>query len=98
MVCQRLVSIEIIAVDPTHRGQGIGRALMDGFEAMARARGAAMITLSFPENDPNLASWYAKQGYQIVEARAEFLLEIGDLILPVNDGGFGFLLAFKDLA
>ncbi|AJF68171.1 GNAT family N-acetyltransferase [Streptomyces vietnamensis] len=96
-VAQQLVSVEIVAVDPAHRRQGIGRALMEEFETIARARGAAKLSLSFPEKDPDLASWYAKQGYQIIEARAEFDLEIGGMILPVSDGDSGHILAFKDL-
>ncbi|MFD3997375.1 GNAT family N-acetyltransferase [Streptomyces sp. NPDC058583] len=96
-VSQQLVSVEIVAVDPAHRRQGIGRALMEEFETIALARGAAKISLSFPEKDPALASWYTKQGYQVVDARAEFELEVGGMILPVSDGDSGYTLAFKGL-
>lgn len=70
----------MLAVDPTQRGAGLGRALVDHAEAIARARGCSAMRLellvprgrSHPSKD-RLARWYGALGYAV------------DRVAPVED-------------
>lgn len=54
-------------VDPDVQGRGIGRLLLDTVERRAREKGAAELALSMAEPDTDLADFYAKRGYTLVE-------------------------------
>jgi GNAT superfamily N-acetyltransferase len=48
------------------RGRGIGRALVDAIEAMARGRGARAMSLDVDRDDPFAAAFYRRLGYVAV--------------------------------
>lgn len=52
--------IHLLVVDPARRGQGIGRALVEGAKEVARARGMRAIRLdAFDNNAPGIALYRA---------------------------------------
>lgn len=68
----RIAWVEEITVQADLRGQGIGRALMDAFEAWARARGNRLIALATRRAAP----FYAALGYE--ESATYFRKLLGD--------------------
>lgn len=61
----------LIAVDPRHRGRGIGGALIERFVAAARARGAARLFLEMREGNP-AESLYRRHGFERVGRRRAY--------------------------
>jgi ribosomal-protein-alanine N-acetyltransferase len=62
----------LIAVDPRHRGRGIGAALLERFVAAARSRGADRLFLEMREGNP-AQSLYLRHGFtQIGRRRAYY--------------------------
>ena len=55
------------AVEPKLQRNGIGSALMERVEDMARADGATELALSTAEPATHLIAYYMKRGYRIVE-------------------------------
>ena len=60
--------VQVLVVDSTWRGQGIGRALMREAEAWAAARGLASVAL----HTRNARAFYTRLGYREVAA-ADFM-------------------------
>jgi GNAT superfamily N-acetyltransferase len=63
--------VEELVVRNDHRGQGIGRALMNAFEAWARNRGCALVALATRRAAP----FYQALGYQESAAYLRKLLD-----------------------
>ena len=61
----------LIAVDPEHRGRGVGKALMQQFIARARARGANRLFLEMRECNPAIGL-YRQFGFQEVGLRRNY--------------------------
>ena len=61
----------LIAVDPRHRGRGIGTALMTRFIAEAGARGAERLFLEMREGNP-AESLYRRHGFAVVGRRRAY--------------------------
>lgn len=61
----------LIAVDPAHRGTGIGSALLHRFVAQARSRGAERLFLEMREGNP-AESLYRKHGFASVGRRRAY--------------------------
>lgn len=77
-----------IAVDPVHRGRGIGRALVDAAIAKARGDGARRLTLRvFAPNDV-ARRLYASAGFEVEGVlREEFFLDgryVDDLLMALR--------------
>ena len=53
-----------IVVDPAHRGQGIGRMLLDATLAALRARGAPRVVLSTAERNESAQRLFARTGFR----------------------------------
>lgn len=53
------VELLLLAVDPAHRGRGIGRALLDRERAAAGARGARRLLLEMREGNPAITLYRA---------------------------------------
>lgn len=62
--CRPLVNVHDLAVAATHRGQGVGRALLDAVEREARARGACKITLEVLEGNAVARRAYERVGFR----------------------------------
>lgn len=58
-----LVNVHDLHVVSSHRGQGVGMALLAAVEAEARARGACKITLEVLEGNAVARAAYAKAGF-----------------------------------
>lgn len=56
-------AIIITAVDPLESRNGIGTALLDGIEGIARARNVRKMFVSTNKNDDGVMSFYHKNGY-----------------------------------
>ncbi|WP_066559183.1 GNAT family N-acetyltransferase [Croceicoccus bisphenolivorans] len=61
--CAPLVNIHDIAVLPSARGKGIGRALMRAIAEEAKKRGACKITLEVLSGNEGAKALYASEGY-----------------------------------
>jgi len=53
-----------ILVDPVHRGQGIGRLLLDAALAALRARGAPRVVLSTAQRNENAQRMFERAGFR----------------------------------
>ena len=76
--------IEELAVSPTHRRQGIGRALLDECDAIAGLAGKSRITLWVAERNEAAVALYQSRGYRVAvraayAARAAALRRTGGI-------------------
>ncbi|GAB4213840.1 MAG: GNAT family N-acetyltransferase [Rhodoferax sp.] len=60
---QALVNIHDVVVAPSHRGRGVGRALFEAVEALARARGACKLTLEVLSGNLPAQTLYRRMGF-----------------------------------
>ncbi len=58
-----LMNVHDLAVLPAHRGQGIGRALLDAVDQHARQRGCVKVTLEVLENNEPARRLYHAAGF-----------------------------------
>jgi ribosomal protein S18 acetylase RimI-like enzyme len=61
---QPLMNVHDIAVDPAHRGQGVGQALLAAAEAHARALGCCKITLEVLSGNTLAQRSYERFGFE----------------------------------
>lgn len=61
--CQPLVNIHDVVVRGSHRGRGIGSAMLARVEALARERGACKLTLEVLSANHAARGLYAKLGF-----------------------------------
>lgn len=59
----RLAEAECLFIDPNHRGQGLGEALMQAFEDWARAQGIQRLGLTVSARNQRARSFYERLGY-----------------------------------
>lgn len=76
-----------VAVLPTYRGRGVGRALVQHVEANARRNGLHTITLELDPAEGDVAAFYAKLDYALADApfRAAYAQAKGKT-LPIERG------------
>jgi ribosomal protein S18 acetylase RimI-like enzyme len=55
--------IQAIAVDPKHAGRGVGKALIEACEDVARRRGLEWIYLAVETNNTKAIQFYERQGW-----------------------------------
>jgi ribosomal protein S18 acetylase RimI-like enzyme len=53
-----------IVVDPAHRGQGVGRALLDATLEVLKAKGAPRVVLSTAERNESAQRLFARAGFR----------------------------------
>jgi ribosomal protein S18 acetylase RimI-like enzyme len=58
-----LLNIHDLAVLPTHRGRGVGRALLAAVEQHARSKGCCKLTLEVQEDNPRARALYDSFGF-----------------------------------
>lgn len=63
-VCKPLLNIHDATVHPDHRGQGIGKALFEHAEKIARDRGYCKLTLEVLSNNKTAQGLYRKCGFE----------------------------------
>jgi ribosomal-protein-alanine N-acetyltransferase len=61
----------LLAVDPHHRQQGVGRNLLENFMDSARAEGASQVHLEVRENNPAI-QMYSSAGFVAVGRRPQY--------------------------
>jgi len=59
-----LLNVHDIAVDPAHRGQGVGQALLTAMEAYARAAGCCKVTLEVLSGNTQAQRAYQRFGFE----------------------------------
>ncbi|GIL01119.1 MAG: hypothetical protein BroJett030_10180 [Alphaproteobacteria bacterium] len=69
-----------IAVDPAHRGSGIGRDLLAACEAEAARRGLECIRLEVRRDEPRLQAFYQRQGYAARKVLAGYYEDGGSAV------------------
>lgn len=62
-----LINVHDIAVLSTHRGQGVGRALLRAIEDEAHKQGCCKITLEVREDNPRAHGLYRSEGFGSAE-------------------------------
>lgn len=62
-----VASIHQFAVDPSHQGSGVGRALLRTAEAWARSRQYLQLALDTPEPAEHLRAFYGRRGFMQAE-------------------------------
>ncbi len=60
--------VNYLAVDPTRRGSGLGRALMAEAEDRLRARGCPKINLQVRTSNPSAIAFYERLGFAVDDA------------------------------
>lgn len=68
----RVINIHDLAVNPTHRGNGIGEALMAAVEKKAKEEGCCKVTLEVRE-DNRARNLYERFGFEYGEPRMFFM-------------------------
>ncbi len=63
-IARPLINVHDMTVLANHRGQGIGKALLDAVEAEARRRGACKITLEVLSGNERAKALYVAHGYR----------------------------------
>jgi ribosomal protein S18 acetylase RimI-like enzyme len=63
--------IDNLAVDPSHRGRGLGKALLEFAEAEARAQGFDSISLNTHEKMTENLAIYSRIGYVEYDRRSQ---------------------------
>jgi GNAT superfamily N-acetyltransferase len=67
--------ISALIVDPRHRNEGIGRALVDAAEEMFRAAGCGMVEITSNMRRTDAHAFYKHLGYELTSARFVKTLE-----------------------
>lgn len=68
----RVARLYSIAVDAAARGRGIGAALLDASEAVARRRARAVLRLEVRQDNPAAIALYEARGYRRTGARTAY--------------------------
>jgi len=60
-----IASMDLVAVDPSYQGNGVGSAMIDVAEAIARDAGKRSIHLMTEQVKPRNIIFYSKHGYKV---------------------------------
>ena len=58
-------SVDMIAIDPDHQGNGLGTMLLDESEKLAMKNGKKIIMLMTEQIKPRNVAFYSKNGYKV---------------------------------
>jgi ribosomal-protein-alanine acetyltransferase len=72
-----VADIQNIAVVESHRGRGIGAALLDALVEWAVDRGTTAIMLEVRDDNPVAQSLYASRGFAVIATRAKYYQPAG---------------------
>jgi ribosomal-protein-alanine acetyltransferase len=81
--------IQTIAVSDSHRGQGVGRALMEALLAFAKEQGAEEVFLEVREDKPTPQSLYVSLGFKAIDRRENYYQPDGvaAIVMRLDLGG-----------
>jgi ribosomal protein S18 acetylase RimI-like enzyme len=77
--------LAMLTVDPRRQAQGLGRRLLEGAEAYARAAGAQRITMTVVWLRDSLIAWYERRGYHRTGATEPFPYDDASVGTPLRD-------------
>lgn len=61
---EKMIHIDLLAVDPSTRGKGIGKSLLNKVEILANRIGKSQLVLEVVDSNPKAKSLYEKQGFE----------------------------------
>jgi GNAT superfamily N-acetyltransferase len=73
-----------VRVAPSHRRRGIGSALADRVETVARERGAPRLLATVPETEPEALTWAKGRGWEERWRQNESYLHISELMRDIR--------------
>lgn len=77
--------LSMLAVDPTHQADGLGKVIMAGAERFAYERGAQRMKISVINLRESLIAWYERQGYARTGAIEPFPYDDPTVGTPLRD-------------
>lgn len=77
--------LSMLAVDPTHQADGLGKVIMAGAERFAYERGAQRMKISVINLRESLIAWYERQGYVRTGAIEPFPYDDPAVGTPLRD-------------
>ncbi|RDH95079.1 acetyltransferase (GNAT) family protein [Curtobacterium sp. AG1037] len=80
-------SLHGIGVDPDHRSQGIGSALLKAVEARVASEPDTWLIIGVAHGAPELEGFYERHGYVLGEPSRSMILRVGSdvIVLPQSD-------------
>jgi ribosomal-protein-alanine N-acetyltransferase len=73
--------IQTVAVDPRHRGQGVGDLLMERLIGEARQAGATSMMLEVRADNPSALALYERHGFTPLSRRSGYYPDGGDALI-----------------
>lgn len=89
--------LSMIAVDPQHQEQGLGKLIVAGAEDYVRARGARRARMTVIQVRSSLIAWYRRQGYLPTGETEQFPYGDDSVGVPLRDD-LHFVVLEKTLA
>ncbi|MFE4873870.1 GNAT family N-acetyltransferase [Streptomyces sp. NPDC056682] len=101
-VAQRSLSvavaeIDLLAVDPDVRGQGLGTALLSEAEQWLANRKCRVVTAKIARGDFQVMRWYRRRGYLVAAQGEHLCFSMHNVFLDCDDGNDGYQMAIKGL-
>ncbi len=94
-LAQRILQIELLAVDPEHRGQGVGQALLESAENRLLDQRGHLVYAKVRAGDYPVMRWYRRRGYTIAAQGQSVLINTTQGLTGIEDCGDGYQLAAK---
>jgi GNAT superfamily N-acetyltransferase len=84
-IARRIGILDVLAVDPDHRRQGIGRLLVDALLTQFQDRGHRLMLAKLAAGKHDLVPLYSSWGWSVGEAGAGLAVEIGPHYLAIAE-------------
>jgi GNAT superfamily N-acetyltransferase len=94
-LARRIAEIELLAVDETARGRGVGAALLSAIERDLVLGGCRLVIAKVRAGALDLMHWYHRRGYVIADQGETVLLKLGGVGIGFDDAGDGYQIAAK---
>lgn len=93
----RLAELQLLAVDPEARKQGVGSLLLSVAEEMLRARGCGALLVKILQDDEAVQDWYRRRGFRIPEPEQPVVVRAEGVPIVLADDGDGYRVGIKRL-